>query len=159
MWARKISIYLETELSNPERERLANGGESPSTASGTTRKTGKRIATKLQESAARSFSSVPLNSPSALEKESRKSVPKGSVYRHYKRVCALHQDTHVCQAWWHTPVIPVLGRWKQKDWEFKAILGYIVSMRPAWDLWKPVSQNQNQNNNNKISCGYVCAYT
>lgn len=25
-----------------------------------------------------------------------------------------------------------LGRWRQKDQEFKVILGYLVSVRPAW---------------------------
>jgi hypothetical protein len=26
-----------------------------------------------------------------------------------------------------------LGRWKQEDWDFKASLGYISYLRPAWD--------------------------
>jgi hypothetical protein len=30
------------------------------------------------------------------------------------------------------PVIPALKRWKQEDHEFKASLGYIVSLRLAW---------------------------
>lgn len=29
------------------------------------------------------------------------------------------------QAWWHTPVASAPGSWKQKGWEFKAILDYI----------------------------------
>jgi hypothetical protein len=28
------------------------------------------------------------------------------------------------QAWWHMPVIPALGRLRQEDHEFEAILGY-----------------------------------
>jgi hypothetical protein len=35
-------------------------------------------------------------------------------------------------AWWGTPVLPVLGRWRQEEQEFKVILGYIVSSCPAW---------------------------
>jgi hypothetical protein len=31
------------------------------------------------------------------------------------------------QAWWHTSVIPALGRPKQEDCEFEVSLGYIVS--------------------------------
>ena len=31
--------------------------------------------------------------------------------------------------WWHTPVISALGRWRQKDQEFKAIQGYIGQPR------------------------------
>jgi hypothetical protein len=29
--------------------------------------------------------------------------------------------------WWSTPVIPALGRWRQKDGKFEASLGYIVT--------------------------------
>lgn len=36
------------------------------------------------------------------------------------------------QAWWHTPVIPVLERLKQKNHcEFEDVLGYIMSSRPV----------------------------
>ena len=34
-------------------------------------------------------------------------------------------------AMWHTPVIPVFGRWKQEDQEFKVILSYRASSRPV----------------------------
>lgn len=34
--------------------------------------------------------------------------------------------------WWHTPDIPALGRWRQGDWEYKASLSYIVSLRPVY---------------------------
>jgi hypothetical protein len=30
--------------------------------------------------------------------------------------------------WWHTPIIPALGRMKQKDGQFKANLGYMVTL-------------------------------
>jgi hypothetical protein len=33
--------------------------------------------------------------------------------------------------WWHTSVIPVLGRWRQEAFEFKAILGYIARLSLA----------------------------
>jgi hypothetical protein len=31
------------------------------------------------------------------------------------------------------PAISALGRWKQEDQELKAILSYIMSLRPAWE--------------------------
>jgi hypothetical protein len=31
-------------------------------------------------------------------------------------------------AWWHTPVIPALGRLRQEDREFKSSLGYIARL-------------------------------
>jgi hypothetical protein len=34
-------------------------------------------------------------------------------------------------AWWYTPVIPELKRWRQEDREFEASLAYLVSSRPA----------------------------
>jgi hypothetical protein len=33
-------------------------------------------------------------------------------------------------AWWYSPVIPALGRGKQKDLEFKTSLGYMVRACP-----------------------------
>ena len=30
------------------------------------------------------------------------------------------------QAWWHVPVIPALGRWRQEDHEFESGLGILV---------------------------------
>jgi hypothetical protein len=33
--------------------------------------------------------------------------------------------------WWYTSVIPALGRKRQEDLEFKAILGYIENSRSA----------------------------
>jgi hypothetical protein len=30
------------------------------------------------------------------------------------------------QAWWHTPIIPPLGRLRQEDQEFEASMGYIA---------------------------------
>lgn len=35
------------------------------------------------------------------------------------------------QAWWNTMVTPGLMRYKQKDQNFEAILGYITSLRPT----------------------------
>lgn len=40
-------------------------------------------------------------------------------------------------AWWPTPVIPVLARQRQKDCEFRASLGYIVTL----SLKKPRARN------------------
>ena len=34
--------------------------------------------------------------------------------------------------WWYLAVIPAHEEKKQEDQEFKAILGYIVSLKPAW---------------------------
>lgn len=39
---------------------------------------------------------------------------------------------HTNQEWWHTPIISALGRQRQDNQKFKAILGYILSLRPAW---------------------------
>jgi hypothetical protein len=36
------------------------------------------------------------------------------------------------RAWWHTPGIPALQRWRQKDYKFKAILNYTTKLRLAW---------------------------
>jgi hypothetical protein len=30
------------------------------------------------------------------------------------------------QAWWNTPAMPALRRWRQEAWKFKATLGYVV---------------------------------
>jgi hypothetical protein len=35
----------------------------------------------------------------------------------------------ISQVWWHTPVIPVLGSLKQKDWQFETKMGYIARTR------------------------------
>lgn len=43
------------------------------------------------------------------------------------------------QAWWHSPVIPILGRWRQEAQQFKVVLSYIVSSRLAWATRGPVS--------------------
>jgi hypothetical protein len=44
-------------------------------------------------------------------------------------------------AWWHTPVIPALGRLKQKNHGFKASLGYIV--RPCLKKKNRISSLKN----------------
>jgi hypothetical protein len=28
------------------------------------------------------------------------------------------------QVWWHSPVMPIFGRWRQEDQEFNAVLRY-----------------------------------
>jgi hypothetical protein len=38
------------------------------------------------------------------------------------------------------PESPILGRWRQEDREFKAILHYLVSLRLAWAIGDPVPQ-------------------
>lgn len=38
------------------------------------------------------------------------------------------------------PVIPALGKWRQKD-QFKIIPSYTANLRPAWDKWNLVSNN------------------
>lgn len=32
------------------------------------------------------------------------------------------------------PVIPTLRKWRQENQEFKVVLGYTFSSRPAWDI-------------------------
>jgi hypothetical protein len=50
----------------------------------------------------------------------------------------------VCQALWYTPVIPVVGRWKQEDHKFKAILCYITGSRLAWATYQDKKKNRSQ---------------
>jgi hypothetical protein len=43
-------------------------------------------------------------------------------------------------AWWSTFVIPVLGRWREEEQEFKVSLGYIVrsclkKKKGSWGHW------------------------
>jgi hypothetical protein len=38
----------------------------------------------------------------------------------------------ISQAWWHLPVIPVLGRWRQEGQKLEVILDYVVNFRPLW---------------------------
>lgn len=42
------------------------------------------------------------------------------------------KKSQACWAWLHLPTIPGFGKWglKEKE-EFKVILGYIVSLKPA----------------------------
>lgn len=50
------------------------------------------------------------------------------------------------RAWWYLPAISALGRWRQKGQEFKVILCYLVTLRPAWVIWdllKGKASNQN----------------
>lgn len=42
------------------------------------------------------------------------------------------KKSQACKAWWHLPIIPGFGKWRQKGKEFKVILGYVVSLKPAW---------------------------
>lgn len=41
------------------------------------------------------------------------------------------------QAWWHRPVIPEVRGQRQEGQEFRAILSYIASFRPAWGQHTP----------------------
>jgi hypothetical protein len=34
----------------------------------------------------------------------------------------------ICQAWWHTAIIPALERLRQEHGKFKAVLGYIARL-------------------------------
>lgn len=40
---------------------------------------------------------------------------------------------HINQAWWYTPAILALDRWRRMDQKFMIILGYIENLRLAWD--------------------------
>lgn len=42
----------------------------------------------------------------------------------------------------HAYKITTLGKVRQNDQEFKARLGYAVSLRPAWAAWDPVSKGK-----------------
>jgi hypothetical protein len=58
--------------------------------------------------------------------------------------CAGHSEAFdlsaTCdQNWWHTPKLPALGKWRQKDQKVKVILGYIKSSRPPRAKCDPVS--------------------
>jgi hypothetical protein len=45
--------------------------------------------------------------------------------------------------WWHTPVIPALGKLRQEDHEFKAKLGYLTGSGAVWAI-KPVSKKKEE---------------
>jgi hypothetical protein len=46
-------------------------------------------------------------------------------------------------AWWGTPVVPVLRRWRQENLKFEAGLGYIVSSRPPCATVQAISKKKN----------------
>lgn len=53
------------------------------------------------------------------------------------RPCQEEERKHIiktrqCQAWWCVSIIPALGKQRQTDQGFKAILSSIVSLKPAW---------------------------
>jgi hypothetical protein len=56
--------------------------------------------------------------------------------------CFSIKDNNVSKEWWHTPVIPALGRLRQENHEFEASLGYIPSSRSTWAVNKTLSQKQ-----------------
>jgi hypothetical protein len=63
-----------------------------------------------------------------------------------------------CGAWWHTPLIPALGRQRQVD--FKTSLVYKVSSRTARVIQRnPVSKNKNKTKKEQhVLCGKLdCA--
>lgn len=39
--------------------------------------------------------------------------------------------------------MPEVQKWSQESLEFKVILNYSRSFRPAWDSWEPISSEQN----------------
>jgi hypothetical protein len=60
-----------------------------------------------------------------------------------KPCLALHSGTSSAKPG-YTPIIAVLGRWRQEDQKFKAILGYIPNLRLAL-VYKTLSQNKQIN--------------
>ena len=62
--------------------------------------------------------------------------------------------TVFCQAWWHTPFIPALGRQRQVDlWEFKASLIYTATPRTARAIQRgPVSKTNQPTQQTNKSC-------
>lgn len=51
----------------------------------------------------------------------------------------------MCLARWLTPVITTLRRLGQKDQEFKAILGYLMSSLPAWNTRDHLNNKKTEN--------------
>lgn len=39
-------------------------------------------------------------------------------------------------------LIPAIGKWRQEDYNFKDILGYIACLKLAWATQHPVSKQQ-----------------
>jgi hypothetical protein len=50
-------------------------------------------------------------------------------------------------------LIQPLGRWRQKDQEFRVILDYIVSWRLAWSI-DPISKSQKHKNRFSTLCNH-----
>lgn len=48
------------------------------------------------------------------------------------QLVSLYKEERASQAWWHLSIIPVPGRWRHEDQEFKVTFSYMVSMRLAW---------------------------
>lgn len=58
------------------------------------------------------------------------SMPRAITWSSVMTTQGQRIKTTQLQVWWLTPVIPGLGRWRQKDsHELEANMGYIVSFR------------------------------
>jgi hypothetical protein len=53
---------------------------------------------------------------------SRRITVRGQPGEHSKTLSQKVKIKKQSQVWWHTPIIPALGRLRQKDYKFKASL-------------------------------------
>lgn len=52
-------------------------------------------------------------------------------------------------------IIPVLWRLRQEDQEFKVILSYLLSSRPAYTEWDPAKKNKNKRKKVLVFFGHI----